>query len=112
MLAVVVIAFALALLFSDRLGADFWPLDNSRIGPNLVASGVLWVLGLLVLALLWPPTRRWIHHQFSALHDKLDWHHSHQHEHNAWMAKHLAEIHRSATGKEPEPHPHHDISKP
>jgi hypothetical protein len=27
-----------------RFRADFWPLDNSRVGPNLVASIVLTVL--------------------------------------------------------------------
>lgn len=28
----------------DRFMADFWPLDNSRVGPNLVASVVTVIL--------------------------------------------------------------------
>jgi hypothetical protein len=45
----------------SRFLADFWPVDHSNVGPNLVASVVQWALILIVAALLWPPTRRRIH---------------------------------------------------
>lgn len=40
----VVLAFFLLLYGFGRFKADFWPLDNSRVGPNIVASFVLAVL--------------------------------------------------------------------
>ena len=57
-LAVVVAAVVVVVAFRDRLGADFWPLDRSFVGPNLLASVVQWAVVLLVAALIWPPTRR------------------------------------------------------
>jgi hypothetical protein len=41
-----------------RFLADFWPLDNSRVGPNLTASIVQWALIAIAVALLYPPARR------------------------------------------------------
>lgn len=40
-----------------RFEADFWPLDASRVGPNLVASVVQWGLVAFALYLLYPPFR-------------------------------------------------------
>jgi hypothetical protein len=42
----------------DRFLADFWPIDGSRVGPNLVASVVQWALIAIAVALLYPPARR------------------------------------------------------
>jgi hypothetical protein len=57
-----IIAIILLLVFEwGRVRADFWPLDSSRVGPNLVASVVQWAIILVVVVLLWPPTRRRIH---------------------------------------------------
>jgi hypothetical protein len=52
-----VVVGASVVLFHSRASADFWPLDNSRVGPNLVASIVQAVVVLILAALLWPPTR-------------------------------------------------------
>jgi hypothetical protein len=41
-----------------RLGLDFWPIDKSTIGPNLVASLVWAVVVGVVLYVFWPPLRR------------------------------------------------------
>ena len=46
------------VVWRDRLGADLWPPDSSRIAPNIVAGIVQWAVILIVVALIWPPTRR------------------------------------------------------
>lgn len=109
--AVVIALVVIVVVFHDRLGADFWPLDSSRIGPNLLASLIQAAVLLLVAALLWPPTRRWLHRFIDHKLSPLRWHHRRQEEHNEWMARHLAETYRHSTGKEPEAHPHFDVSK-
>ena len=43
-----------------RFLQDFWPVDASRIAPNIVASIVQWAVVLIIAALLYPPTRRMI----------------------------------------------------
>jgi uncharacterized membrane protein YccC len=64
------------VLFRHRLGADFWPLDASRIGPNLIASAIVWAALFVLAVLLWPPTRRRLHRfldrKFDRLHAKVD----------------------------------------
>ena len=71
-----VITITLVLLLSDwfaqRLMADFWPLDSSRVGPNLVASAVQWVIVVIVASFVYPPLRKWIENELQKLHDKLD----------------------------------------
>jgi preprotein translocase subunit Sec61beta len=59
--AVGAVVVAAAFFWSDRIAADFWPIDASRVGPNLLASIVQAVVILVVVALLWPPLRRRIH---------------------------------------------------
>lgn len=70
-----------------RFLLDFWPIDSSRVGPNLLASVVQYAIILITVALLYPPARRAIekylkrhvneikHHvsaEHDALHEKLD----------------------------------------
>lgn len=88
-----------------------WPLGwswNNGVVGNLVASAV-WIAGAAVLtAVLWPPARRAIHRFVDR---KLTDHRAHQQEHEAWVARHIAELYRKGTGAEPEPHPHgHELS--
>lgn len=57
----VLVAIVVFLVFDwARFLSDFYPPDRSFVGPNLVASLVLWSGGLIVLALIYPPTRHWI----------------------------------------------------
>ena len=42
----------------SRFVSDFWPLDKSSVGPNLVASVVQWAIILVAASLIYPPTRR------------------------------------------------------
>ena len=66
-----------------HLYQDFWPLDASRVGPNIVASIVQFAVVGLVMYALWPRFRkaidRWLHGHLSShfqdLHAKLDAHH-------------------------------------
>lgn len=51
---------------------DFWPLDASRVGPNLVASVVQWLIVAGVMALVYPPLRHWAEREIKSLHEKLD----------------------------------------
>ena len=61
-LALVLLLLAVSWIVFDwaRFKADFWPPDRSFIGPNLVASIVQACFLLIVLALIYPPTRHWI----------------------------------------------------
>ena len=85
-LAIVVVG---AFVFHGRLGADFWPLDSSRVGPNLVASVVQWAIIALVVYVAYPPFRKameQIAHKANAeLHEKLD--------RNFAAAQHIAKHH-------------------
>ena len=78
-----------AILWHNRISVDFWPLDNSRVGPNLTASIVQWAIIALVVYLAYPPVRkaidRWASSHYRAasadLHAKLD--------HNAKLLAHV-----------------------
>lgn len=74
------VAFALlwlviVVLWHGRAGADFYPLDASRIAPNLLASFIIFSVGLIAGALLWPPFRRRMHRamnrKLAPIHDHL-----------------------------------------
>ena len=49
---------ASVVLWHNRFSADFWPLDASRVGPNLVASVIQATIVFLAAVLLYPPFRR------------------------------------------------------
>lgn len=68
------------VLWHGRLSADFYPLDSSRVGPNLVASIVQWAIIALVAYLVYPPIRRKVDAELKKAHAKLD--------HNADLLKH------------------------
>lgn len=42
----------------NRFLSDFWPIDHSNVGPNLVASVVQYAILAVLLVLLYPPFRR------------------------------------------------------
>ncbi|HEV2426683.1 MAG TPA: hypothetical protein VGS61_00515 [Acidimicrobiales bacterium] len=62
-----------------RMVADFWPLDTSRIAPKIIATLVQAVIGMIFIAVFWPPLRRSIsrlleeggHRANAELHRKL-----------------------------------------
>jgi hypothetical protein len=58
-----------------RFTSDFWPPDRSFVGPNLVAALVQAVFILIVITLVYPPTRRaverFITGHFHEAHEKL-----------------------------------------
>jgi hypothetical protein len=57
----VIVWAAIVTLWHARALDDFYPLDASRVAPNLVASFILFSLGTIAGAVLWPPTRHAIH---------------------------------------------------
>ena len=60
-LAFVVATFLVVVVFRGRLSADFYPLDASRVAPNILASLIQYAVILIAAALIWPPTRRRLH---------------------------------------------------
>jgi phosphotransferase system glucose/maltose/N-acetylglucosamine-specific IIC component len=44
--------------FAIRLQQDFWPIDASRISPNIVASLIQAVFVVLIMALFYPPFKK------------------------------------------------------
>ena len=83
-----VILAGVVLAFHGRLHADFWPVDSSRVGPNILASVVQWVAVFLVASFLYPPLRHWFEREFGKIHAKMDAHHN--------AMKKLAEDHHKA----------------
>jgi hypothetical protein len=72
----VCVCVLLVVVFAGRIGPDFWPLDRSFVGPNIVASVVTVLVATPVGVLLWPPTRRSIHafvdRKIAPIHAKID----------------------------------------
>ena len=54
--AFVAVWAAVVILWHGRAGADFYPLDASRVAPNLLASFIIFSLGLTSGRCFWPPT--------------------------------------------------------
>lgn len=75
-LVLVVVAIAAVAIWYSRLSPDFYPLDSSRVGPNLLASILQWIILLVIGVLLWPPTRQRIHRfvdrKTATIHDHLE----------------------------------------
>jgi hypothetical protein len=59
--AYVVVIVLAAIVFRDRLHADFIPLDGSRVAPNVLATVLQILAATPFVVLLWPPTRRRVH---------------------------------------------------
>jgi len=77
---------------AQRLTQDFWPLDASRVGPNLVASVVQWAVLAIVAVSIYPPLRRWVEGLFHSLHNKIDRHHHEGNEERSLLHKKLDHI--------------------
>ena len=92
-LLIAVLVAGWAHWLGDRAHADFWPLDNSRIGPNLVASAVQAVIVFLVVALLYPPLRRWAEAELEHVHAKAD--------HTLDLLHHIIEHHPDIPNDDP-----------
>jgi hypothetical protein len=104
---IAVVTGVCVLVWHARLGADFIPLDASRVGPNLIASLIQWAVLFIVAVLVWPPTRHRIEAEVRRVHAKLD----RQAEHNEWVAGRLAKMHKHVTGEDAPPHPHFDLER-
>jgi hypothetical protein len=99
-------AVAAVIVFRSRISADFWPLDSSRVGPNLVASIVQWAVIFIAAVLLYPPWRRRLHRLIDAKLKPLHEHAKRQEQHNEWAAKAIASMHLKVTGEHVDRHPH------
>ena len=76
LLALVVVAALASGWVANRLEQDFWPVDASRVGPNILASVVQWSVLAIVAVAVYPPLRRWVEGLFRSVHEKLDAHHT------------------------------------
>jgi hypothetical protein len=69
-LGIIVGAFYLSVAIwgHDRIIADTWPVDNSRVMTNVVAGFIQVFIAGLVLYIVWKPLRdsanRWVHGHF------------------------------------------------
>lgn len=86
------------VVFSDRLSADFWPPDSSRVAPNLVAALIQYAVILILAVLLYPPFRRaverFVTRHTAPIHERLDRLHQQREEHHAAQMKKLDAIHQ------------------
>ena len=84
-----------------RLHADFWPLDNSRVAPNILAEAIQdMVVGAIVVC-VWPALQRRIHAfadaKLARVHARLSTlgaHHDQHHEDLAQIQQSLTELHQ------------------
>lgn len=79
--------------FNQRLLSDFWPVDTSRIAPNILASAIIFDVVTLVAALFYPPFKKALDRGLSRkvvgpIHAKLDAQHQ---EHLEQAERHHAE---------------------
>ena len=112
-LAVLGAVICCVVLFRLRLGADFIPLDGSRVGPNLIASLIQGAVIFILAVLLWPPWRARLHRlidsKLAPLHSNLDALHARHDahtEHLDRLGRSLSDLHSkldSLTDKEPTP---------
>lgn len=62
--SLVIVLFTLACVFSSfwrtRLVQDFWPVDNARIAPNIIASIVQAAFYSAILYTVWPKFREFV----------------------------------------------------
>jgi large-conductance mechanosensitive channel len=95
-LVALVLVIVSVVLWHGRFSADFYPLDSSRVGPNLVASVVQWAIIALVVYLAYPPVRkaidRAVKKHTDELHEKLD--------KNAKLLRHVIEHHPEIPNKD------------
>jgi hypothetical protein len=56
----------------DHLYHDFWPLDSSRIMPNILASTTQWLVIGIVATFLYQPLKRWIDAELDHLNAKIE----------------------------------------
>ena len=91
--------FVVIFIWPSRVLADFWPIDQG-VAANVLASLVQYAIILVVLALLWPPTRRRFHGMVDAkltpIHEHLTvlrQHHEHAERHRDKTDAAIAEIH-------------------
>lgn len=111
----IIIDVAAAFIFPwwrSRMIADFWPLDDSRIGPKLVGTLVQGVIGVIFFAIFWPPLRKRItsmfedggrranremHEKLAEMHEKMEHlvaHNSELHEKMERLVSHHSELHQ------------------
>lgn len=105
----ILILVAGSLVFRSRLGADFWPIDDSHVAPNILASAIQVLLVTPFAVLLWPPTRRRLHRFVDRKLEPLHQHFAKVHAHQEWQANQQAKQMRAA-GLEPDAHPHFVLS--
>lgn len=83
---------AILVIFHGRIHDDLWPLDASRVAPNILASLIQWAALFLAAVLIWPPTRRRLHRfvdrKLAPVHAHLT-HLRHHHEASAARQEHL-----------------------
>ena len=104
--AYLIVIAVCAWAFRSRLSADFWPVDASRVSPNILATVIQILFWAPIAYLAWPPTRRRIHRWMTShtapLHASLDRLHEQRERHHAEQMQKLGEIHahlQDARGK-------------
>lgn len=65
--------------FHKRVGPDFWPPDQSTVGPNIIAAIIQGIIVSIIAILLWPPWRKRIHSFVDRKLDVLSAHHEKHH---------------------------------
>jgi uncharacterized membrane protein YccC len=80
---VVIAVVVVVIVFHTHIGPDFFPLDKSTVGPNILASIIQWAVLFVAAVFLYPPWRRRVHRfvdgklesihaKLGALHGKVD----------------------------------------
>ena len=95
--AVGVLGLAYFMVFHwSRFLEDFWPLDASRISPNISASLVQYVLLAVLAYLLYPPFKRavnaWSKKHVDALKEHISAEHDALHDKVDHMIKHIKAV--------------------
>jgi len=98
LLALILLAGLIIFMVVDwtRFVSDFWPIDKSTVGPNLLASVVQYAIILIIVALLYPPIRdrvkRYIEHHVDSIKEHASAEVDVVHETLAHIIKHSKDI--------------------
>ena len=59
-------------VMGGRMQTDFWPVDNSRVSTNVLAGFIQIGIAGGVMALVYPPFRRFLESEWEHMHAKVD----------------------------------------
>jgi pentose-5-phosphate-3-epimerase len=75
-----------------RIIEDFWPIDNSTLSPNLVATVIQYAIIIVTVVLAYPPARDFFKREFAKASAERAAHHDEATAHRDELLRHVQHI--------------------